>query len=89
MPTLDRTTVEKRVDAKIGLYNHLAVYAIFIAALVVINLLTNPRHIWFYWPMLGWGIAILFHLFAVFAFGKDSRLYRRMLDREMLRERPQ
>jgi hypothetical protein len=24
----------------------------------VINQLTSPNHLWFYWPMLGWGIAV-------------------------------
>lgn len=83
MRTLDEATVQKRVETKLGFYNHLSVYVIVMAGLLTINLLTNPRNLWFIWPLVGWGVAILFHLFGVFVFGKDTRLYRRLVDREM------
>jgi hypothetical protein len=83
MSKLDEASAQKRVEAKLGFYNHLAVYVIVMAALIAINLLSNPRVLWFVWPLIGWGVAILFHLFGVFVFGKDTRLYRRLIDREM------
>jgi hypothetical protein len=83
MSTLDQTTVEKRVEAKLGFYNHVTVYLIVMAALLAINLMTTPHNLWFLWPLIGWGVAILFHLFGVFVFGKDTRLYHRMMKREM------
>ena len=79
----DQTGAQKRVEAKLGFYNHVTVYLIVMAALVAINLLTIPRVLWFVWPLVGWGVAILFHFFGVFVFGKDTRLYQRMLNREM------
>ena len=87
MSTLDQTTVEKRVEAKLGFYNHLIVYLIIMAALLAINLMTTPHNLWFVWPLVGWGVGILFHLFGVFVFGKDTRLYRRLMNREM-QQRP-
>ena len=83
METPDQTAAQKRVLAKLGFYNHLIVYLIVIGALAAINLLTNREHLWFLWPALGWGVAILFHLFGVFVFGQDARLYKRMLEREL------
>ena len=49
-----------------GFYLHLAQYVVVIAALCAINLLTTPHRLWFYWPALGWGIAILAHAATMF-----------------------
>ncbi len=46
---------KKRVEAKIGFYIHLAVYAGVNILLIIINLSTSPQYIWFKWPLLGWG----------------------------------
>ncbi len=34
--------------------------------LIVVNLLTTPNHLWFYWPLVGWGIGIIAHGAAVY-----------------------
>ena len=49
-----------------GFYMHLAQYGVVIAFLVVVNLLTSPRHFWAVWPALGWGVAVLLHGLRVF-----------------------
>ena len=28
--------------------------------------MTSPDALWFYWPLLGWGIGVLFHGMKVF-----------------------
>ncbi len=61
----------KRVKELKGFYGNLISYCIVIPFLVIINLLTSPKQIWFYWPMLGWGIGILAHGMNVFAIGKN------------------
>lgn len=33
--------------------------------------MTAPDHLWFFWPMLGWGIGIIFHAVNVFGIGKS------------------
>lgn len=49
-----------------GLYIHLMVYAVINAGLFVINALTRgDGSWWFYWPLLGWGIALLIHVATV------------------------
>ncbi len=66
---------KRRVKDLKGFYRHLTVYVLVNALLLVINLVTSTSYLWFYWPLLGWGIAILLHAASVFGggrfFGKD------------------
>jgi len=75
--------IRLRVKQKVDFYGHLAVYAISITFLALINLLTNPDRIWFIWPMFGWGVAILFHFMGTFVFGEGTAIQQRMLEREL------
>ncbi len=61
----------KRVKELKGFYGNLISYCIVIPFLVIINLLISPERIWFYWPMLGWGIGILAHGMNTFAIGRN------------------
>jgi transcriptional regulator with XRE-family HTH domain len=56
----------KHVRKLKGFYIHLAQYVMVMSALLVINLITRPQHVWVVWPALGWGIGILFHALRVF-----------------------
>ena len=49
-----------------GFYLHVIRYVVVIAGLALINLMTSPNNIWFIWPMLGWGLALVIHALAVF-----------------------
>lgn len=73
----------RRVDAKIGFFTHLGVYIVVNALLIVINLQSSPEHLWFYWPLLGWGIGIAFHALGVFVFFSGSLLKERLIAREV------
>ncbi len=59
----------KRVAALKRFYSHFFIYAAIIIMLFVIDLLDQSGNFWFYWPLLGWGIAIVAHAFAVFGCG--------------------
>ena len=65
----------KRVEEIKGFYGNLIAYIVVNIGLMVINLLTSPGYLWFFWPMIGWGIGVLFHGMKVFNympfFGKD------------------
>ena len=37
--------------------------------LFTINVLTSPGSLWFYWPLMGWGIAVALHALRVFGTG--------------------
>jgi hypothetical protein len=66
---------KKRVKAIKGFYANLVSYVLVISFLIFINFKYTPEHLWFYWPMLGWGVGLLFHAFGVFKiipfFGED------------------
>src|ERR671932_2774971 len=49
-----------------GFYRHATVYVLVGIALLAINLITNPHSLWFYWPLLAWGIGLAVHAFTVF-----------------------
>lgn len=59
---------KKRVKEIKGFYGHLASFILVILFLAFLNFRFSPKHIWFYWPMLGWGIGLFFHAVAVFNF---------------------
>lgn len=61
----------RRVKELKGFYGNLTSYCLVIPFLIGLNLLTAPGHLWFYWPMLGWGIGIVAHAVNVFGIGKD------------------
>ncbi len=56
----------KRVEEIKGFYGNLIAYVVVNIGLMVLNLLTYPGYLWFFWPMLGWGIGVLFHGMKVF-----------------------
>ena len=58
-----------RVQQIRNFYVHVAVYVFVNLLLLLINLLTGPFSLWFYWPLLGWGIALVVHAFLVYGVG--------------------
>jgi hypothetical protein len=73
----------RRVEAKIGFFTHLAVYIVINGLLIFINLQNSPDRLWFYWPLLGWGIGFAFHALGVFVFFSGSLLKQRLVEREV------
>jgi len=61
---------KKRVEALKGFYTHLTVYVLVNLLLFTINMLTSPDRLWFYWPLMGWGIAVALHGLRVFSTGR-------------------
>lgn len=55
-------------EAKKGFLAHLYVYVIVNVFLALVNHLTSPDQLWFYWVPLAWGIGLAFH----FAFSRES-----------------
>ena len=56
----------KRVKTKKEFYEHLTVYLIMSAFFFLINAVTAFGSWWFHWPILGWGLGVMFHYFDVF-----------------------
>jgi len=59
-----------------GFFYHFCAFVLVIATLVILNLWLTPQVLWFYWPLLGWGIGVLAHGLAV-NFSKEERVRRR------------
>jgi 2TM domain/Histidine kinase len=60
---------KKRVEELKGFYSNLLSYCLVIPFLIFINYRTTSFQ-WFWFPMLGWGMGLAFHAFAVFGYGK-------------------
>jgi hypothetical protein len=69
-----------------GFKIHLAAYVLVNLLLIAINLLTTPNTLWFYWPLIGWGIGIFAHGAAIYYTG-NRRVTRERVARERLAQR--
>ena len=58
---------KQRVTALREFYGHLSVYAIVNTGLFLLNMTTSPDSLWFIWPLMGWGIAVVLHALRVFS----------------------
>jgi len=61
-----RAAAVKRIEAKRAFRFHLALYLVVNLLLTVIWTLTGRGYFWPIWPILGWGILIGFHGWAVY-----------------------
>ena len=79
---------KKRVEEMKGLYMHVGMFVIINLALFAINMITNPDSLWFYWPLLGWGVGVVIHVFAFVAEGRvlgpewEERKVRELMESE-------
>ncbi len=77
-----RNLAKERVEMKRGLLSHIIAYIIVNGFLVLLNLKTSPHTHWFIYPLLGWGIGLLFHIAnTIIALNNDGQ----SIDREMER----
>ncbi len=77
----------KRVEELRGFYIHLATYLVVNLGLFLINILSSPRHLWFLWPLIGWGSVVLLHGVTILLevpFGPkwEERKTRQLMERE-------
>ena len=75
-----------RVEARLGFYRHVMIYVAVNLFLIVLNLRNERHHIWFYWPMLGWGFGLFWHGWNVYSYRWNSARKDRMIQREMERD---
>ena len=58
----------EKVEKLKEFYQNIASYCIVIPFLVFVNLYTSPQFYWFWFPMVGWGIGIVFHGLDVYEY---------------------
>lgn len=75
---------KKRVEDIKGFYGNLLSYCLVIPALILVNYYTYWHFQWFWFPMLGWGMGLIFHAFGVFGYGKswEERKIKELLEKE-------
>ncbi|MGC3987737.1 MAG: 2TM domain-containing protein [Pseudorhodoferax sp.] len=73
----------RRARAKLGWFAHATVYAIVNTVLLVLSF-ASGRH-WALFPLLGWGLGLLFHGLAVWLLAPGNPLLDRMVERERAR----
>ena len=71
-----REYVADTVLGDTGFFFHFSAYVLVNLILIAVNLLLTPDTLWFYWPLLGWGIGILAHGLAV-NYSAEERVRRR------------
>jgi transcriptional regulator with XRE-family HTH domain len=47
-------------------YMHLIQYAVVMAVLLAVNLVSTPHRLWVVWPAFGWGVGLLAHALSTF-----------------------
>lgn len=60
---------KERVAQLRDFYSHASIYGFVNGLLFTINLLTSPQDLWFFWPLMGWGIGLASHAIGVFGIG--------------------
>jgi hypothetical protein len=79
----------QRANELRGFYTHLGTYLFVNLLLFVVDVVTGSGW-WFYWPLLGWGIALAAHAYRVF--GLSSRFgpeWEERKVRELMEEKEQ
>ena len=78
-----RKQARERARTKMGFYQHVGAFLVVNAFLLVLDLLTSPGSIWFYWALLGWGIGLIAHAFNVYVTDAAGTFSRRLEQREL------
>ncbi len=58
--------IRERVLKLQAYYNHILWYIFINGFLAGFNYYTQPDKLWFYYPLAGWGIGLLFHTLKVY-----------------------
>ncbi|MBF4517962.1 2TM domain-containing protein [Flavobacterium sp. ANB] len=79
---------KKKVENIKGFYANLTSFIGVNIILIIINLWTSPEYLWFFWPLLWWGVGVLFHglkvfeVFPVLGKGWEERKIKEFMEKE-------
>ena len=79
----DFSRARRVARAKMAFFIHLTAYALVNALLLGINLGTSTKHLWFKWPLMGWGVGILAHAVVTFFLPRRTRIRQRLIERKL------
>ena len=88
LPTTPEERALKRAKEYVGLLWHIAAFVIVNLFLWGLDWVTGGGIEWAYWPTLGWGIGLLFHIaaYALDDTGLETRAYHKFLAKEQKRQ---
>lgn len=98
METHDKTQesnyykAQKKVEDIKGFYGNLTAYILVNTGLIIVNILTSTAHLWFFYPLIGWGIGVVFHGMSVFNYmpflGSDweEKKIKELMDKEQAKK---
>ena len=79
----------ERVRRIKGFYSNVITFVLVNILLLVINLVTNPHNLWFYWVTLIWGVVLIIQAINIFTIRDrflgeewEERKTRELLDKE-------
>ncbi len=79
----------ERVRKMKGFYSNVITFVLVNILLLVINLVTNPHNLWFYWVTLIWGAILIIQAINIFTIRDrflgeewEERKTRELLDKE-------
>ena len=75
---------KQRVKEIKEFYGNLISYCVVIPFLVFVNYYTYWEFQWFWFPLFGWGLGLMFHGFSVFGYGSDweERKIQELMEKE-------
>lgn len=75
---------KKRVEDVKGFYYDLTAYIIVNLMLFAINMLFSPGIWWFVFPLLFWGIGVIFHFLGIFVF--SNKIFGKKWEEKKIKE---
>jgi len=79
---------QKKVQKKKNFYRHLSVYIAVSLFFFILNMVTlgDDPEIWFFFPMLPWGVGLLIHYFSMFGLPWTNALTEEWEEKELRKE---
>ncbi len=71
-----RSLARQIVISKLSVGIHTVIYFAAVGCFLILDVATNPYRLWFYWPMLPWGLGYLIHCFGSHHFVQLQRGHR-------------
>ena len=72
-------------ETRRGFRMHAAFYIGVNIALIILNLVTEPDYLWFFFPLVGWGIGLAMHyLFDVRPVGRNTTQRQERIEQRAL-----
>jgi len=78
----------KKVEMIKWFYGDIGLYIVINLGLFLLNILTTPDDLWFYWVMLAWGIGLAAHAVVTYGLGGvlgdewEERKIRELMDKK-------